>query len=288
MVQEMMGSEETWSQVQEGILCMYGQMAMDEEMDKDFTSIYGMLMDIKSRLLEIPLMELYEHWHKYGAEIYKVTIGEQPGVEALISRLSSLMTEDELWMEVDNMVKMGVMVVKGEMEKGLTPGCETAEMPMVCCAKSRMMTGFAMVESMTSDMKSIMMGMTAMIPECIKIIHETCGMVLDEISWMTKKHALACEFGECMRNQTEMERLWMLDMVTYVMGEEEGPVDLINSKYDVEVASLMILLGKCPKENEDMKDKMGMEDPMSEPESELESEPESEPESESASSVEME
>merc|ERR1719431_1643745 len=237
------------------------------DMDKDFTTIYGILMDIKSRLLGIPLMELYEHWHHLGAEIYfKVTIGEQPEVEALISRLSSLVTEDEFWNEVDNMVRMGVKMVNSEMEKGLTPGCETATMPMVCCAKSRIMTGIAMVETMTSDMKGMMGGMMAMMQGGIKIIHETCGMVLEDISMMTKKHAVACEFGDCMRNQTEMGRLWMLDMVIYVMGEENGPVDLINLMYDNK--DLMIIFGDCPEE----KGKMWKMDPKSEPESEPESE----------------
>ena len=123
MVQGMMGSNETWSQVKEGMLCMYDQMAKDEEMammmeevmarnevegmmgtmagtamsvadyeemgedvmmllkkvygmvewmdmDTDFTMVYGIMMQVKSRILEIPVMEIYKLWHKAGAEFY--------------------------------------------------------------------------------------------------------------------------------------------------------------------------------------------------------------------------
>merc|ERR1712106_44906 len=86
------------------------------DMDKDFTMVFGILMKMKSRILEIPLMELYENWHKLGAETYfKVIIGEQPEVEAMLAKLMQRSSEDQFWEQMDYQVRSMVEIMDAIM-----------------------------------------------------------------------------------------------------------------------------------------------------------------------------
>ena len=101
-------------------------------------------------------------------------VGEQPEVEAMLAKMVQLSTEDQFWDQLDTQVRAMVGMMGDTMMENLTPGCETAPIPMFCCAKARMMAGLEMMEHMVHNMEESMDMLHNMLPQYMVMAQHMC------------------------------------------------------------------------------------------------------------------